>query len=239
MPKDPAAEHQRVIATSPASKDTLLQSAIEGHVLVKNTDGALPLKSPCLVSVFGYDAKGPEALQFADISFQDPYPPIQKKHTLWVGGGSGQNSLAYVDAPIDALQRQAYEDGSSILWNFDATDPDVDSTSDACLVFINSYATESQDRQGLSDEYSDTLVSNVAGKCNNTIVVLHNAGIRLVDAWIENENVTAVIFAHLPGQDSGRAVVELLYGRANPSGRLPYTVARKAEDYSLVASFAA
>ncbi|OJJ80818.1 beta-glucosidase [Aspergillus glaucus CBS 516.65] len=231
MPKDVEAEHQRVIATSPASKDTLLQSAIEGHVLVKNTNGALPLNSPRLVSVFGYDAKGPDALQFSTISFQSSYPAIQKNHTLWVGGGSGENSPAYVDAPIDALQRQAYEDGSSILWNFDSINPQLDSTSDVCLVFINSYATESQDRPGLTDEYSDILVTNVANKCNNTVVVLHNAGIRLVDAWVEHENVTAVIFAHLPGQDTGRAVVDLLYGRANPSGRLPYTVARQAEDY--------
>lgn len=231
MPKDVAAEHQRVIATSPDSKGTLLQSATEGHVLVKNTNGALPLKSPRLVSVFGYDAKGPDALQFNTINFQSSYPAIQKNHTLWVGGGSGENSPAYVDAPIDALQRQAYEDGSSLLWNFDSIDPQLDPTSDVCLVFINSYATESQDRPGLTDEYSDTLVTNVANKCNNTVVVLHNAGIRLVDAWVDHENVTAVIFAHLPGQDTGRAVVDLLYGRANPSGRLPYTVARKAEDY--------
>lgn len=230
MPKDPNTEHHRVIATSPASKDTLLQSAIEGHVLVKNTNKALPLKSPHLLSVFGYDAKGPEVLEYKNITFSSS-PLIQENHTLWVGGGSGENSPAYVDAPIDALQRQAQEDGSSVLWNFNSLNPQIDLTSDACLVFINSYATESQDRQSLTDEYSDKLVTNVANKCNNTMVIVHNAGIRLVDAWIENENVTAVIFAHLPGQDTGRALVDLLYGKSNPSGRLPYTVARKAQDY--------
>ena len=151
MPKDPNTEHQRVIARSPASKETLLQSAIEGHVLVKNTNQALPLKSPRLVSVFGYDAKGPETLEYTEISLAGNSPLIQKNHTQWVGGGSGENSPAYVDAPIDALQRQAYEDGSSILWDFNSIDPLLDPTSDACLVFINSYATESQDRQGLSD----------------------------------------------------------------------------------------
>lgn len=56
-------------------------------------------------------------------------------------------------------------------------------------------------------------------------------GIRIVDAWMEHENVTAVIFAHLPGQDTGHAAVELLYGRENPSGRSLYPVARRAEDY--------
>lgn len=75
---------------------------------------------------------------------------------------------------------------------------------------------------------------NVASKCPNTIVVMHNAGIRLVDEWIDHPNVTAVVFAHLPGQDSGRALVEVMYGVQSPSGRLPYTVARRAQDYGLL-----
>lgn len=240
MPHDVNEPHQRIIGTYPAEQEALLQSAIEGHVLVKNTNKALPLQSPRLVSVFGYDAKGPPSMEFntdivdADQSLTNEFatvPAIQKNHTLWVGGGSGGNSPAYVDAPIEALQRQAREDNSALLWNFDSQDPVVDPTSDACLVFINSYSSETFDRPGLSDEYSDTLVNNVASKCNNTMVIIHNAGIRLVDEWVDHENVTAIIFAHLPGQDTGRAIVDILYGRANPSGRLPYTVARQAEDY--------
>lgn len=231
MPKDANVQHQRIIGTSSKSKDVLLQSAIEGHVLVKNTKQALPLQKPRLLSVFGYDAKGPELLELHAVSLSSSSPLTLRNSTLWVGGGSGSNSPAYVDAPINALQRQAQDDGSSLLWNFISDNPVVNPTSDACLVFINSYATESQDRQGLTDEYSDTLVTNVAKNCSNTVVVIHNAGIRLVDEWIENENVTAVLFAHLPGQDTGRAIVDLLYGRANPSGRLPYTVARNTEDY--------
>jgi len=73
---------------------------------------------------------------------------------------------------------------------------------------------------------------NVAKKCSNTIVIIHNAGIRLVDQWIEHPNVTAVIFAHLPGQDSGRALTQLLYGVQSPSGKLPYTVAKNESDYN-------
>ena len=53
-----------------------------------------------------------------------------------------------------------------------------------------------------------------------------------MDRWIDHPNVTAVIFAHLPGQDAGRALVELMYGEQAPSGRLPYTVARNESDYS-------
>lgn len=239
MPHDVNANHQRIIARYPAEKGTLLQSAIEGHVLVKNVKAALPLQAPRLLSVFGYDARTPPTLEFStdileanhSLTADSQSQPLIQNHTLWVGGGSGSNSPAYVDAPIEALQRQAQEDGSSVLWNFDSSNPAVDPTSDVCLVFINSYSSETFDRAALTDEYSDTLVRNVASKCNNTMVIIHNAGIRIVDAWVEHENVTAVMFAHLPGQDIGRAAVELLYGGANPSGRLPYTVARQAEDY--------
>lgn len=87
------------------------------------------------------------------------------------------------------------------------------------------------DRPNLRDSYSDTLVGNVASRCSNTIVTIHNAGIRLVDAWVDHPNVTAIIFGHLPGQDSGRAIVDILYGEVSPSGKLPYTVARNESDY--------
>src|SRR6478735_5291479 len=64
-----------------------------------------------------------------------------------------------------------------------------------------------------------------------TIVSIHNAGIRLVDQWIDHPNVTAVLLAHLPGQDSGNSLVEIIYGNQSPSGRLPYTVAKNESDY--------
>lgn len=118
-------------------------------------------------------------------------------------------------------------------WDLTSNNPDVNGASEACLVFINAIATEGWDRDGLHDVFSDTLVNNVASKCANTIVVIHAAGIRLVDQWIEHPNVTATIIAHLPGQDSGAALVKLLYGEANFSGKLPYTLAKNESDYSV------
>ncbi len=58
-----------------------------------------------------------------------------------------------------------------------------------------------------------------------------SVGIRTVDAWIDHPNITAVLFAGLPGQESGHSLVSILYGEVNPSGRLPYTVARQESDY--------
>ncbi|KAJ5377515.1 uncharacterized protein N7496_004924 [Penicillium cataractarum] len=234
MPSSASAAHQAVIATSKEAKSVLLQAAVESHVLVKNTKNALPLKSPKLISVFGYDAYGPMTLNLASsFSFGSTQTrsDLYKNGTQWVGGGSGANSPAYVDAPIDAIQRRAYDDGSSVLWDFTSESPSVDYTSDVCLVFINAYATEGYDREALSDSHSDAIVTNVANNCANTVVVVHNAGIRTVESWADHVNVTGIILAHLPGQDTGRALVGILYGDSNPSGRLPYTVAKNGSDY--------
>lgn len=132
---------------------------------------------------------------------------------------------------MGAIQQRAAVDGTWVNWDLNSTDPSVNGASEACLVFINAMATEGWDRAGLHDDYSDSLVLNVASKCSNTIVVIHAAGIRLVDQWIEHPNVTATIIAHLPGQDSGQALVKLLYGEATFSGKLPYTLARNETDY--------
>jgi beta-glucosidase len=58
MPLDYTAPHTPIYAQDPASKPILLDGALEGHVLVKN-ENALPLKSPKLLSIFGYDAVAP------------------------------------------------------------------------------------------------------------------------------------------------------------------------------------
>lgn len=56
-----------------------------------------------------------------------------------------------------------------------------------------------------------------------------------MDQWIEHPNVTAVILGHLPGQDSGRGLAEILFGKVSPSGKLPYTLAKNESDYEALA----
>lgn len=254
LPLDVTRPHDSVNARNPAAKSTLFTGAVEGHVLVKNIRNALPLNKPRLVSVYGYDAAVPGQSTpglFYNYGFQSaqdtirsaasalgintgsqpPLSQIADGGVYIVGGGSGANSPPYISSPLDALQQQAYVDDTAIFWDTNATNPIPDPTSSACLVFLNALATEGADRTGLHDDLSDGLVKNVASKCNNTIVVIHNAGVRLVEQWADDDNVTAIIFAHLPGQDAGRAVVSLLYGQENFSGKLPYTVPRNETDY--------
>jgi len=258
MPSDLSKPHKIVDGRDPASKGILMDGAVEGHVLVKNIRNALPLAKPKMLSIFGYSAKAPDTNNYAagpltawgfgaqSANLSDlisgflggPHSNlgIAPNGTIFAGGGSGATSQSLVSAPFDAINQHAWDDGTELFWDFTSAAPTVVPVSDACLVIGNAWATEGYDRPNVRDDYTDGLVRNVANSCNNTIVVLHNAGARLVDQFVDHANVTAIIFAHLPGQASGRALVELLYGRAVFSGKLPYTVARNESDYAQLLS---
>lgn len=77
---------------------------------------------------------------------------------------------------------------------------------DVCIVFINAYSGEGADRTELRNTDQDALVVEVAASCPNTMVVVNTVGARILDSWIENENVTAVLYAGLLGQNSGLSV---------------------------------
>lgn len=260
LPANWTLPHERVDARNASSRPTVMAGAVEGHVLVKNTDGALPLQSADmkLISLFGYSARAPrknnqgavpagglftawnmgaEGTNITEVNacflgdLNVTTSAIAINGTLISGGGSGTASQSFISAPYDALVERAYQDGTDLYWDLEGATPMVNPTSDACLVMGNAWATEGYDRPSVRDDYTDALINHVADQCANTIVVFHNAGARLVDQFIDHPNVTGLVFAHLPGQDSGKALIRLLYGDENPSGRLPYTVARNESDY--------
>lgn len=244
--------HQIVDGRNSSDRPILLEGAIEGHVLVKNVNKALPIKNLRLLSIFGYSARNPDSngpsnpgWMFGSTAYNVseilnafdpsgaaiPHAQIAFNGTLYSGGGSGGTSQSLVSSPFDAIASRAWDDRTELFWDFTSAAPDVDPASDAALVIINAFASEGFDRPGSHDDYSDGLVQHVASQHPNTIVVIHNAGTRLVDQFVDNPNVTAVIFAHLPGEASGKALVSLLWGDVSPSGKLPYTVAHNESDY--------
>ncbi|KAM0520153.1 hypothetical protein ACHAPE_003433 [Trichoderma viride] len=249
MPSNVLDPHEIVDGRDPAAAPVLLNGAIEGHVLVKNTKDTLPLKSPRMLSLFGYSAKTPDGFNPSSNSLlsqnwitgqeavnsnyasENGVPAFGENGTMFGGGGSGAITPALAISPFEALKMRAYQDGTAVFNDFISDRPSVEPSSDACIVFGNAWASEGSDRPAIRDDYSDSLIKSVADQCNKTVVIFHNAGPRLVDGFIDHPNVTAVIFAHLPGQESGPALVSLLFGDTSPSGKLPYTVAKNESDY--------
>jgi beta-glucosidase len=68
---------------------------------------------------------------------------------------------------------------------------------------------------------SDHIVSRVAEEANNVIVVMVHPG-AILTPW--RDDVDAIFAAFLPGQEYGRAVVDLLWGEVEPTARLPLTL---------------
>ncbi|OTA96797.1 glycoside hydrolase family 3 protein [Hypoxylon sp. CO27-5] len=261
MPATLTLPHEIIDARNVSDKPILFDGAVEGHVLVKNVNNTLPLGKPASLYLAGYSANAPSQNSPADniilpidlryawhfgyesvmsyiyyiaaiyLGVSIPPPPIAPNGTIIGGGGSGSVPQATFITPFDALVIRADKDNTQLFWDFDSSKPSPVQISDACLVFGNAFSSEVIDRPSLKDDYTDGIILSVASRCSNTIVILHNVGIRLVDQWIDHPNVTAVIFAHLPGQESGKALVSLLYGESQFSGKLPYTVARNESDY--------
>ncbi|KAI1410099.1 glycoside hydrolase family 3 protein [Hypoxylon sp. FL1857] len=218
--------------------DLIREIGAKSTVLLKNK-GALPLKKPKFLAVIGEDA-GPNPLgpNGCDNRGCD-------SGTLAMGWGSGTADFPYLVTPIDALQFQALEDHTRIeaVLNNSASDTIqklVSQEGATALVFVNADSGEGfidvdgneGDRKNLTLwGNGDELIKNVSSLCNQTIVVIHSVGPTLLTDWYDSPNVTAILWAGLPGQESGRSIVDVLYGRVNPAARTPFTWAAKREDY--------
>ncbi|RDW92678.1 hypothetical protein BP5796_02072 [Coleophoma crateriformis] len=227
----------------------------EAIALLKNNvtnGGGLPLSKPESITLFGAHAGAALAGPNFAFSVSGTTSNIYEGH-MASGGGSGQTSLPYLITPFNSITQRAVEDNTMLWWVLNNTYTTTTQTggiqgigggtgispsitnyaavSEACLVFINSWSGEGADRTELYNTEQDTLVSTVADNCNNTIVVVNVAGTRILEAWIEHENVTAVLYSGGLGQQSGNAIADVLYGDVNPSAKLTNTIAKQASDY--------
>ncbi|KAJ5061931.1 glycosyl hydrolase family 3 C-terminal domain-containing protein [Bipolaris maydis] len=180
--------------------------------------------------------------------------PTYQGH-LVSGSGSAQLSLSYISTPYQSIMNRTINDGAMLWWVMNdtyssssnsgaggagigqsgtSTRPSFSnyaSVSEVCIVFLNSFSGEGADHTELFNKDQDTMVTTIASECNNTIVVINTQGPRLMEAWIDNENVTAVLYGGYLGQESGNAIADVLYGDAYPSGRLINTIAKNGSDY--------
>ncbi|MBN2163160.1 MAG: glycoside hydrolase family 3 C-terminal domain-containing protein [Pontiellaceae bacterium] len=81
----------------------------------------------------------------------------------------------------------------------------------------------------------ERLIRTAVAANPRTIVILNNGTPVAMNDWIEE--VPSVIEAWLPGQEGGAALAAILFGRVNPSGKLPDTLAVNRADYSDTPNF--
>lgn len=212
--------------------DLIRKHGAAATILLKNENNALPLKAPKSIAVFGNDAGEDTEGYYNQQDFEFG--------TLSSGGGSGTGRLTYLITPLGAIKERAAKDkalvqqwlNNTLIATSDVTELWVPTPPEVCIVFLKTWAQEGVDRQHLdSDWHGNDIVASVASACNNTIVVTHSSGINTLP-FTEHPNITAVIAAHYPGQESGNAIVDVLYGDVNPSGKLPYTIAYNGSDYN-------
>lgn len=227
------------------------QIAAEGMVLLKNVDGALPLsgrgrgRGPYKeIGIFGsgaaHSALGPNGC----------FDRSCNMGALGQGWGSGSVEYSYLISPLEAIQARAVEDrmavsfvlqdGASAILNSTAAKVGKRKDDAVCVVFVTSDSGEGYvtvegnhgDRNDLKLWHDgDQTILAVAENCRNTVVVMHSVGPVLVESWVSHPNVKAILLAHLPGQESGTSLVDVLYGDVTPCGHLPYTIGKSLADY--------
>ncbi|WP_380601087.1 glycoside hydrolase family 3 C-terminal domain-containing protein [Steroidobacter flavus] len=128
----------------------------------------------------------------------------------------------HASSPLQAIKALASGADVSFL---DGTDRALAAkaahAADMAVVFATHWRTEGVDLQSLSlTDDQDELIETVAAANPRTVVVLETGGPVLMP-WMDR--VSAVLAAWYPGQRGGEAIANILFGKVNPSGRLPIT----------------
>lgn len=88
------------------------------------------------------------------------------------------------------------------------------------------------DRSTLNLHRTDEeLIQTLSGTNENLVVVYIGGSAIDMSDW-EHE-VPAILFAWYAGMEGGNALANILYGDVNPSGKLPFSIAKKVEDYPM------
>lgn len=188
--------------------------ARESMVLLKNEDGILPLKKDGTIAVIGALAKSPR----------------------YQGGGSSHINPTRLDDIYEEMRRTAGA-AASIVYaeGYPLENDDIDdrllqeaklaaAQAKAVVIFVGlpeRYESEAYDRQHLRiPDNHRKLIEAVAEVQSNMVVVLSN-GAPVEMPWIDR--VKGVLEGYLGGQALGGAIADLLFGDANPCGKLAET----------------
>ena len=211
-------EHRDKTAVFDRDKDHELARKVaqETIVLLKN-EGVLPLEEKKQIAFIGKYVKKPR----------------------YQGGGSSHINSHKVTAAWDVIKDMpnvSYAQG--FVDDKDQTDEalleeavQTATKADIAVIFAglpDSFESEGYDRTHMRmPDCQNELIAKVAAVQPNTVVVLHN-GSPVEMPWADQ--VKGIVEAYLGGQAVGGAVCDILFGKVNPSGRLPETFPKKLED---------
>lgn len=209
-----------------------LEIARQGMVLLKNASGVLPL-DPHLkrIAVIGGEAD----LGVMSGGGSAQVLPTNGSFIEIPAGSHGERvrqrtEILDPSAPLRAIERAA--PAASVRFDagrFPEFAAALAAQADVALVFVTRQEAEGYDDGNMDlDARQDALIRAVARANPRTVVVLET-GNPVAMPWIDA--VGAVLEAWYPGQEGGEAIADVLFGRVNPSGRLPISFLRREQDF--------
>ena len=189
----------------PAQADAgiALRAAEQGIVLLKNSRGVLPLKVAAITRIAVIGPYGGAAMTG--------------------GGGSSHVDPLLTVSPVAGLARLA-RPGTAVSYTTGRSLPAAVAAArraSVAVVMVGDTESEGHDQPGLAlTGNQDQLVEAVARANPHTVVVV-KSGNPLTMPWLAQ--VPAVLEAWYPGEEDGAAVAAVLFGVADPSGKLPVT----------------
>lgn len=198
--------------------------ARQGIVLLRNEKSALPLSSEVrrIAVIGGYADTGVLTGAGSSEVHMEGGPaavrPLGGDSAIAAKYGQGyQRSIPLRQIEAQAPKAQVtFRDGRYVS---DAVN--VARQSDVAIVFATQWMSEGFDVPDLSlPDGQDQLIEAVASANPNTIVVLETGGPVLMP-W--RDKVAGIVEAWFPGTRGAEALAAILFGKANPSGKLPVT----------------
>lgn len=180
-----------------------LNTAREGIVLLKNSNGILPLsnnKARKIIVTGKYVTK------------------------LARGGGAayvnGYNNVNLLDALKSSF-------GAQIEY---IENPDADRLrrADIVLASVGTFDEEGSDRAFSLPADEEKQISGIVSANKNTIVLVNAGGGIRMTGWAGK--AAAILYGWYPGQTGNVALTEVLTGKTNPSGKLPVSIEKRFED---------
>ncbi|RUT69760.1 glycosyl hydrolase [Flavobacterium cupreum] len=217
--------------------------AAEDIVLLKNENNALPLKLEGVksIAVIGNNATKKNALGGfgAGVKTKREVTPLEGlKNRL-----PSSIKINYAEGYLERYDEKNKGNLGNITSNgpvtIDQLDPaklqeaiEAAKKSDVAIIFAGSnrdYETEASDRRNLNLPFGqEELIQKVLAVNPRTIVVMVAGAPFDIDAV--SKKTSALVWSWFNGSEGGNALADVLLGKVNPSGKLPWTMPKKIMD---------